>query len=58
MTKYGGRAPCTRIEDARDIRVIHHGQRLPLLLEARDHLLRIHPILMIFKRHAPPHGRS
>ena len=35
--------------------MIHHRQRLPLLLEARDDLLRVHAELDDLQRHAPPH---
>src|SRR6478609_8111633 len=35
-------AYCSSVEHFRDIRVIHHGQRLPLSLEASDDLLRVH----------------
>ena len=34
--------------------MIHHGQRLPLGLEARDHLLRVHAQLDDFERDAAP----
>ena len=56
MTKNGrpiGVAPASK--HLRDVRMIHHRQRLPLLLEARDHLLRVHPQLDDLQRHAPPH---
>jgi len=32
-----------RIEDFRDVRVVHEGQRLAFRVEARHNLLRIHP---------------
>ncbi|SPE54999.1 hypothetical protein SBV1_2010032 [Verrucomicrobia bacterium] len=34
-----------RVEDSSDVGVIHHGQGLPLAVEARNHLARIHPDL-------------
>ncbi len=43
------------VEDLGDVRVIHHRQRLPLLLEAGDDLLRVHAHLEDFQGHAPPH---
>ena len=43
------------IEHLRDVRMVHHCQRLPLLLKARDDLLRIHAHLDDLQRHAPPH---
>ena len=56
MTK-NGRPYCVAPASStlRDVRMIHHRQRLPLLLEARDDLLRIHPHLDDLQRHAPPH---
>ena len=56
MTK-NGRPYCVApaSNTLRDVRVIHHRQRLPLLLEARDHLLRVHAQLDDLQRHAPPH---
>jgi hypothetical protein len=35
--------------------MIHHGQRLPLGLEARDDLLGVHAQLDDLERHAPAH---
>ncbi len=43
------------IEHLGDVRVIHHRQRLPLLLEAHDHLFAVHARLDDLERHAPPH---
>ena len=43
MTKYS--RPCSggaRIENTRDVDMVHHGQRLPLRLEAGDDLPRVH----------------
>ena len=31
------------VERARDVGVVHHGERLPLALEASQHLVRVHP---------------
>ncbi len=50
------RAPARRgagIEHAGDVRVVHQGQRLPLLLEARDHLPGVHAELDDLQRDAP-----
>ena len=44
-----------RIEDLGDVRMIHHRQRLPLLLEARDDLARVHAQLDDLQRHPPRH---
>src|SRR4030095_4538784 len=41
------------VEYARDVGMIHHRQRLALLLEARDHLLGVHPQLDDLERDAP-----
>jgi hypothetical protein len=43
------------VENFRDVRVIHHRERLPLLLEARDHFLRIHSHLDDLERYASAH---
>ena len=43
------------IEHLGDVRMIHHRQRLPLGLEARDDLLRVHAELDDLERHAAPH---
>ena len=55
ITKYGrplvGRPG---IEHPGDVRMIHHRQRLPLGLEAGDHLPRVHPRLDDFQRDGPP----
>ena len=45
-----------RIEHLRDVRMIHQRQRLPLLLEARDHVPRVHPQLDDLQRHPPLDG--
>jgi hypothetical protein len=45
------------VEDPRDVGVVHQGQRLPLRLEPRDHLTRIHPGLDDLQRHQPLHRR-
>ena len=44
-----------RIQHARDVRMIHHRQRLTLRFEPRYHLPRIHAGLEYLQRHAPPH---
>ena len=52
------RAPVLRragVEDLGDVRVIHHGQRLPLLLEAGDDFLRVHAHLDDLQRDAAFH---
>ena len=54
------RAPLVRlagIEDLRDAGVVHQRQRLPLGVEAGDHLSRVHPRLDELERDATPHGR-
>ena len=43
------------VEHARDVRVVHHRQRLPLRFEARDDLARVHAELDDLQRHAPRH---
>ena len=43
------------VEDLRDVRMIHHRERLTLLLEARDDFLRVHPHLDDLQRHRAPH---
>ena len=45
----------TGVEDLGDVRVLHHRERLPLLLEAGDDFLRVHAELDDLQRHAPPH---
>ena len=40
------------VEHLGDVRMIHHRQRLPLGLEARDHLLGVHAELDNFQRNA------
>jgi hypothetical protein len=49
------RRRCTGIENPGDIRMIHHRQRLPLLLETRDDLTGVHAHFDDLQRHAPPH---
>ena len=44
------------VEHARDVRVIHHRQRLPLGLEAGDDALRVHAQLDDLERDAAPDG--
>ena len=44
------------IEDLGDVRVIHHGERLTLVVEAGQHLGRIHAELHNFKSHPPVNG--
>ena len=44
------------IEDAGDVRVLHEGEGLPLLLEAGDDFLRVHAELDDLEGDAPPHG--
>ena len=46
----------TGVEDLGDVRVLHHRERLPLLLEAGDDLLRIHAEIDDLQRDATPHG--
>ena len=56
MTKYG--RPLVRragVEDLRDVRMVHHRQRLALGLEARDDFARVHARLDDLERHAPRH---
>ena len=57
ITKYGrplaGRAG---VEDLGDVRVVHHRQRLALVVEAGQHLGGIHPELHNLKSHAPANG--
>ena len=43
------------VEDLGDVRVVHHRQRLPLALEARDDLARVHAQLDDLQRHLPHH---
>ena len=45
----GRRKPA--VEDASNVRVVHHGQGLPLLLEARQHGLAVHASLDQLQRH-------
>ena len=53
MTKYGRPAVGrTRIEHLGDVRMVHHRQRLPLGLEAGDHLLGVHARLDDLQRDA------
>ena len=43
MTKYGRPSlRRTSVEDAGDMRMVHHGQCLAFRFEPRDHLLGIH----------------
>jgi hypothetical protein len=42
-----GRGPC--IEDPRDIGVVHHRQRLTLVGEASQYLVRVHPEFYYFE---------
>jgi hypothetical protein len=44
------------VEDARDVRVVHHRERLALLLEARDDGARVHARLDDLDRDALHHG--
>ena len=56
ITKYG--RPVSRragVEHLGDVGVVHHRQRLPLGLEARDDLLRVHAELDDLERDAAPH---
>ena len=46
-----------RVEDPGDVRMLHQRQGLPLGLEARDHLPRVHAQLDDLQRHAPLHRR-
>ena len=47
----------TGVEHLGNIRVLHHGQCLPLLFKTGDDLLGVHPHLDDLQRHAPPHRR-
>ena len=54
MTKYGRPAlRRSRIEHFGDVRMVHHRQRLPLGLEAGDHLPRVHARLDDLERDRP-----
>ena len=44
------------IDHLRDVRMVHHRKRLPLLLEARDHALRVHARLDDLERDALREG--
>ena len=44
------------VHDLRDVQVVHHRKRLALLLEARDHLLRVEPEVDDLQRHALDEG--
>jgi hypothetical protein len=44
------------IEDARDVGMVHQGQRLPLAFEAGDHLPAVHARLDDFERHLAADG--
>ena len=46
------------VEDAGDVFVLHHRQRLPLGLEARDDLLGVHPQLDDLQRDAAADGMN
>ena len=59
MTKYGRPSSVgAGVEDLRDVRVVHQRQRLPLGLEARDHLTRVHAQLDELERDAAADGSS
>jgi hypothetical protein len=45
-----------RVEDSRDIRVVHHRQRLPLVGEAGEYLVRVHPEFDDFERYTAANG--
>ena len=45
----------THVENPRDVRVVHHGQRLAFLFEPGEHVFRIHPEADDFQGDAPPH---
>ncbi len=45
----------TRVEDASDVRVVHHGQRLPLGVEAGEDLAAVHAGLDDLQGDEPPH---
>ncbi len=52
ITKYGRPVSVVPgVEDLGDVGMIHHRQRLPLGLEAGDHLPRVHPRLDDLQRH-------
>src|SRR5215207_2372995 len=51
--RFGGRAG---IEDASDVRVIHHRQRLPLVGKASKHLAGIHTDLHDLKSYEAANG--
>ena len=44
------------VEHLGNVRVVHHGRCLPLRLESRQDLLRVHPPLDELDRHPPLHG--
>ena len=48
---------CAAVEDARDAGMVHHRKGLPLGLESRDHLARVHPELDHLQGDAPLNGR-
>ena len=50
---FGGRAG---VEDLGDVRVVHHRQRLALVVEAGEHLAGVHAELHNFESHAPANG--
>ena len=56
ITNYGPFDGRAGIEDRGDIRVVHHGERLALVVEAGDHLGCIHAELHNFQSHAPANG--
>src|SRR5205814_8953994 len=47
---------CTRVEDPRDVRVVHHGECLALVAKAGEHLAGVHTELHNFESHTPANG--
>ena len=45
-----------RVEDSRDIRVVHHGQRLTLIGEAGEYLASVHAEFYYFEGHKATNG--
>ena len=48
-----GALRCSRVKHFCDVRVVHHGQRLALSFESRNHAPGIHAQLDDLERHAP-----
>jgi hypothetical protein len=56
MTKYGRPGGRAGVEDLRDVRVVHHRQRLALVVEAGQHLSGVHSEFHNFESHTPANG--